>query len=279
MARRGSPSVQYPVCVRHLKSRKDTKLRHFFLCSQCAKQWVEEAFDGNDPLSALEAIKGYCLHCNREGTVRLYTWFLCDICDRVARSIGRNHVAERSILDFWDNHVKCSFPHLTISQNDVASLRPRRDTDATGEAPLDFLVHDERSGELILGIENKTGRSSIKDMSQFQLDLSDCDSILYHVRESNIPAYVIHAQVLESWKPPTNGFQVVGLWWTDIYRMAENFKNIRLRRDERRGAAYFGKAAFSPIDTFVSELFEQHGTLRLVEQLRKEGIPQLYSCE
>lgn len=261
MTQRGSASVQYPVCVRHLKSRKDVKLRHFFLCSQCASQWVADAFDGNRPVSTLEEISGYCLHCNREGTVRLYTWFLCDICDRVARSIGRNHVAERSILDFWEEHVRTRYPYLQISQNDVASLRPRRDTDATGEAPFDFLIRDERGGEVVLGVENKTGRSSIKDMSQFQLDLSDCDSILHHVRERDIPAYVIHAQVLEVWKPPTNGFVMVGLWWTDIYRMAIHFKNVRLRRDERRGAAYFGKRAFSPIDTFVEELYDQDGAL------------------
>lgn len=271
-------SIEYPVCVRHLKPRKDVKLRHFFLCSKCTHEWVTDAFSGNAPVASLEVIPGYCALCNRETNVRLQTWFLCDICDRVARSIGRNHVAEKAILDFWNQHVTQKCPHLAIAQNDVASLRPRRSTDISGEAPLDFLVRDNRSGEVVVGIESKTGRSSITDMSQFQLDLSDCDSILHHVSQEGIPAYVIHAQVLEVWKPPTNGFYVVGLWWTDIFRLAENFKTVRMRRDEQRGAAYFKKTAFSAIDTFSEELYEG-GELRLKQRLHDGGIPRLYVTE
>jgi hypothetical protein len=74
-------------------------------------------------------------------------------------------------------------------------------------------------------------------MSQFQLDVSDCDSIVNDMRRLNVPAYVIHAQVLEVWQPPTMGFQIVGLWWTDVYRMAEHFKKLQQRKDEQRSAA------------------------------------------
>lgn len=225
-------SPTYPTCVRHLKPRKDVGLRHYFWCDACTKQWVTEAFDGHDPVATGEPLKGYCLLCNQAKTVRLRTWFLCDICDRVARSIGRNHVAEHAILDFWAEQVKPKFPQLVIRQNDVSSLRPRRDTDVSGRGPLDFLVKDASTGKLLFGIENKTGRSSIREMSQFQLDVSDCDSILNHVRELDVPAYIIHAQVLEIWEPPTVGFRVVGLWWTDIYRMAENFIDVKMRRTE-----------------------------------------------
>jgi len=272
-------AIEYPLCVRHLKRRKDVRLRLFFLCDACADQWTTEAFDGNEPLWTGEAVSGYCLLCNSITTVRLRAWFLCDICDRVARSIGRNHVAEQAVLDFWEATVQTRFPHLSIVQNDRSSLRPRRDTDVTGKGPLDFLVTDEQAGRLVFGIENKTGRSSMRDMSQFQLDVSDCDSILNGVRELGVPAFIVHAQVLEQWAPPTMGFRAVSLWWSDIYLMTEHFTSVRMRRDERRGAAYFKKQAFAAIDTFADALYNDAGKLAIEERFHEEGIPPMYVSE
>lgn len=269
----------YPTCVRHLQPRKDVRLRHFFLCDACAEKWTNEAFAGNKPLYEGDQVNGYCQLCNVRQVVRLHTWFLCDICDRVARSIGRNHVAEQAILDFWRKSVQSRFPYLVIEQNDPSALRPRRTTDATGEGPLDFLVRDTRSRAVVLGIENKTGRSSIRDMSAFQLDVSDCDSILHHVRELSIPAYVIHAQVLELWEPPTQGYQTVGLWWSDIYQMTGHFREIRMRRDEQRGAAYFSKRAFQSIETLSGALVNNDGELALVATFRQRGVPQMYQTD
>lgn len=277
--RASGEQIEYPACVRHLRPRKDVRLRHFFLCDPCANQWTSDAFDGNRSLWTGEAVKGYCQLCNQRRGVRLRTWFLCDICDRVARSIGRNHVAERAILDYWHDHVRPRFPFLAIEQNDPSALRPRRTTDVSGEGPLDFLVRDERSGEVVVGVENKTGRSAIHEMSAFQLDISDCDSILHHVRDLNIPAYVIHAQVLEVWEPPTVGYRAVGLWWTDIYQMAEHFRDVRMRRDERRGAAFFSKQAFHTIDSLPESLTTESGELSLVARFRREGVPVLYQAE
>jgi hypothetical protein len=152
-----------------------------------------------------EKVKGYCLLCNsRKDGIKLRTWFLCDICDRVAKSIG-HHVAEQSILDFWQQRVRPKYPWLGLLQNDVPSLRPRRNTDESGVAPVDFLAVDERRKRKVFGIQNKTGRSSIQEMSQFQLDTSDCDCILNDMRALKIPMYVIHAQVLELWEPPSGG--------------------------------------------------------------------------
>lgn len=269
-------AIVYPTCVRHLKSRKDVRLRHFFLCDECSELWTIEAFDGNKPLYEAEELEGYCLLCNQLLTVRMRTWFLCDVCNRVAGSIGKNHVAERAIMDFWKGSVQSRYPNLKMRQNDISSLRPRRDTDQTGLGPLDFLIEDLGSGQIVLGAENKTGRSSIKEMSQFQLDLSDCDSILNHVRELDIPAYIIHAQVLENWHPPTLGFRCVGLWWTDIYSMSEHFSSIRMRRDERRGAAFYRKKAFLPIETLPDQLFNEEGDLTLVKRYQAEGLPNMY---
>jgi hypothetical protein len=207
--------------------------------------------------------------------VRLRTWFLCDICHRVAGSIGRNHVAEQAILDFWEESVKQKFPSVRLVQNDPSALRPRRDTDRSGIAPLDFLAFDENTRRNVIGIENKTGRSSIREMSQFQLDISDCDCILNEMRALQIPVYVLHAQVLEVWHPPTMGYRVVGLWWSDVYVMAEHFKAVRMRRDESRGAAYFGKRAFSDIASLADHLWGK-GDFALVERFRQEGLPTMY---
>ncbi len=249
------------------------------MCDTCAQTWTNEAFGGNASLWDGLEVEGYCHLCNNRTNVRLRTWFLCDICWRVAGSIGRNHVAEKAILEWWREHIEPSHPHLVIEQNDASALRPRRDGDVSGEGPLDFLIRDHRSGEVVLGIENKTGRSSIKEMSAFQLDVSDCDSILHHVRALGVPCYLVHAQVLEKWEPPTMGFETIGLWWTDIYQMASEFRDVRMRRDEQRGAAYFRKAAFHDMDTLADALFDDNDNLALVERYRREGIPQLYKID
>jgi hypothetical protein len=267
--------IVYPTCARHAKARKDVRLRHYFLCDDCANQWVKEAFAGSASLYDGERLKGYCLLCNRQREVRLRTWFLCDICHRVAGAIGRNHVAELAIVEFWDKHVKPLLPHLELVRNDISSLRPRRDTDESGTAPIDFLARDTRTQADMFGIENKTGRSSIRDMSQFQLDVSDCDTIIHDMQRLKVPSYVIHAQVLEVWQPPTMGFQIVGLWWTDVYRMGQHFKAVKKRADENRGAAYFGKKAFAAIDTFPADV----QAMALVNRFKKEGIPQMYRSE
>jgi hypothetical protein len=249
------------------------------MCDACTAQWSKEAFAGNHPLYEGEPVSGYCLLCNvMHKRVRMRTWFLCDICYRVAGSIGRNHVAEQAILQFWEDHVRPRFPNLTLVQNDPSSLLPRRETDQSAIAPVDFLARDATSGKNVFAIENKTGRSSISEMSQFQLDVSDCDTILNEMRALRIPVYIVHAQVLETWHPPTMGFRVVGLWWSDVYRMAEHFKSVSMRRDEMRGAAYFNRRAFLAIETLPDAL-QGKKNWALVEKYRREGIPKMYRDE
>ena len=184
-------------------------------------------------------------------------------------------MAEQAILDFWEELVLPRFPNLTLTQNDSSSLRPRRETDQSAVAPIDFLARDTNTEMDVFGIENKTGRSSIREMSQFQLDVSDCDTIINDMRTLQIPAYVIHAQVLEEWRPPTVGFKAIGLWWSDVYTMAENFKSVRMRRDEMRGAAYFNKRAFLPIASLPDALKGEQDWA-LVERFQRDGILPMY---
>jgi hypothetical protein len=259
-----------------LKTRKDVRLRHFFLCDECANAWTSGPFAGNAPLYEGESVEGYCGLCNKQSRdIKLRTWFLCDICCCVAGSIGRNHVAEEAIIQFWQENVAPKYPTLTLVQKDISSLMPRRDTDLSASASIDFIVVDEDRKQTVFGIENKTGRSSINEMSQFQLDVSDCDTILNDMQRISAPAYVVHAQVLEIWEPPTMGFRIVGLWWSDVYTMSEHFKSIRTRRDEMRGAAYFGKKAFYPMSTFAHAIMDGDD-YALLKRYEEQGPPQMY---
>jgi hypothetical protein len=77
------PPMVWPTCVRHSAPAKDTKFRYFFLCDDCCVKWTAEAFSGNAPLHSSAAVDGYCLLCNQVKSVRMRTWFLCDVCNRV----------------------------------------------------------------------------------------------------------------------------------------------------------------------------------------------------
>jgi len=135
----------------------------------------------------------------------------------------------------------------------------------------------KRAGKLkpAFGIENKTGRSSIKEMSQFQLDTSDCDTICNEMKRLKIPVVIIHAQVLENWHAPTVGFRIVGLWWSDVYQMAANFTKTAKRRDENRGAAFFRKKAFGTMDNVVA-LLAGKKRKTFLNKFKSKGVPKLY---
>jgi hypothetical protein len=130
-----APAMVWPTCVRHSAPAKDTRFRYFFLCDDCCAKWTAEAFSGNAPLHTSEPVNGFCLLCNQVKAVRMRTWFLCEVCNRVAASIGRNHVAELALEAFWKQHVQSRLPHLKLTRNDIAALRPRRRTDERATAP------------------------------------------------------------------------------------------------------------------------------------------------
>jgi len=65
MRKSAKPVLEYPVCVRELKARKDARLRQFFLCDTCAKVWSVDAFNRNQPLYVGERVEGFCQLCNK----------------------------------------------------------------------------------------------------------------------------------------------------------------------------------------------------------------------
>jgi hypothetical protein len=56
---------------------------------------------------------------------------------------------------------------------------------------------------------------------------------------------------------------------------SEHFKSVKQRRDEQRGAAYFGKKAFAGIETFPADV----QAMSLVNRFKREGIVPMYRSE
>ena len=277
------PYASY-VCARHGVPAKDATLSDLFLCDDCAAKWQAEAFGGQDPAYVGAPVGGFCLNCNVERPdVCLRQWFLCGTCERVARSIGRSVVAERYVMAQWDQGITPVTPHLHLRKTDEPTLRRReRDASETKTAEIDFAAQDEDEKDAF-GFELKTGRSHISGLAQvgsriseFQLDTSDCDDITTVIDREGIPVYLLHVQVIDRAHPPTLEYKALAGWWTDVFRMAEHFKRIRVRPRETRNAAYYDTAMFEPLDTFAEHL-RSGEYKKLAERLRREGIPDLYS--
>jgi hypothetical protein len=208
------------LCARHGERSWDTSLSSLYLCEVCAAQFQEKAFGDEPPCYVGSALEGYCLHCNeRRADIRLRQWFLCGVCDRVVRSIGRSVVAARYVLAVWENRVAPVAPTVEFRETDVPELQPRsKETIAAKVATADFMANDRDSGELLFGVELKTGKSYItgdaigSKMGQFQLDTSDCDDILTVVDRERVPVYLAHVQVVDRAEPPTVRYAALGLW-------------------------------------------------------------------
>jgi len=270
-------------CAREGLPRSDAGLESLFLCDNCAKNFTDNAFRGSEPEFVGEAVKGYCLHCNRFlENIRLRQWYLCGVCNRVVRSIGRSIVADESVVQWWDREVKPKFSHLELNITDPPELRPRgQDIIQSKVARIDFTCHDTQSHEDVFGIELKTGRSHIQGssignrMGQFQLDNSDCDDILEVVQRENMPVYLIHAQVIDRASPPTIYYVAVGLWWTDLFSMEDNFRENRTRPRETRTAAYYDTNMFREMGEFIDHLLD-NGPDHMRKRIKIKGIPRLY---
>jgi hypothetical protein len=261
------------ICRRENKPRKDTKLYGFFLCKTCYKKFTKVL--GNPDYKGDERLDGYCSYCNRSDEVSRICWFLCDVCNRVVSSFGREKAASRFILDFWkkevNKHTKWRGTKLKVL--DPASLRKYTQGKKTSFSDPDFINIDNKENPLFF-IEMKTGRNSIKDMSQFQLDTSDCDDIMAGAKKYKIPSYLFHLMVREEYKPPTFKHVALGAWWVNTFDMIDAFKNIRMRDKERRNAAFFSRKMFKPIGEFFDHL--NNPEFEILTKKSKDEIPVLY---
>jgi len=271
------------VCARHGARSWDTNLANLFLCDDCAAGWTAVAFEGEPSAYVGPPTGGYCLNCNVDRVdVALRQWFLCGTCERVARSIGRSVVAERFVAQQWDELVVPHAATLVLEGTDAPTLRHRgKDDSKNKHAEIDFVARDSGAAPAF-GFELKTGKSHLSGvapvgapMGQFQLDTSDCDDITAVMEREGIPVYLLHVQVIDRAHAPTVEYRALAGWWTDPFRMHENFNHVQRRPRETRDAAYYNVKMFQPLST-LAEHIENDGPARLAERIREEGIPALY---
>lgn len=248
------------MCARHNKKRNDTRIRSYFLCEDCGVKFETQALHNAHPIFRIKIDEGefFCSNCNEKKVLSLYQWYICDVCDRVLRSIGRGLEADRGIIKWWNNaknHVE--YP-LVLRETDPPQLEP---INGGGDGDdLDFKWMTDDSS--LFGAEIKTGRNHLSGgnigsgMSRFQLDVSDIESILSSMekRDPFIPAYLFHCQVVDIPQPPTTKFDCVGIWWTSVLDLINSIEEIKQRPRENRPAAYINTTVFNQIDSFVDEM-------------------------
>lgn len=249
------------ICARHNKKRNDARLRSYFLCKDCGIRFQTRALNKKHPVFYMELAKGpyRCSHCNEIKEIALYQWFVCDICDRVLRSIGRGITSNKGVIDWWSSQKILDSSLPEIIETDPPDLKSIANNDE--EPKLDFEWKD--SNDVVLfGAEVKTGRNHLQGgtigsgMSQFQLDVSDIESILDAMERdgSFVPAFVLHCQVVDVPEPPTQKFDCVGIWWTSIDNLIDHIQEIKQRPRENRPAAYISTNAFNNIDSLIDEV-------------------------
>jgi Helix-hairpin-helix domain len=265
------------VCARHGQPAGDAGLSGFFLCPDCTDEWIDAAFAGAAPEWEGEEVTGRCINCNLRRAVRFRQWFLCAVCERVARSIGRSVEAEREVSDTWTRSAGAGWKLRPV---DPPRLRRPGSSGGSKVATLDFIV--TRRGKKVAGIELKTGRGEIGGtgigtrIARFQLDVSDCDDIRVAAQGAGVVPYVVHAQVIDRAEPPTVRHVTTGLWWAEYLSLRGAFLETRRRPRENRPAAYFGLDAFRPIDELASHLAAMDFDAE-IEKLNRMGWPALYS--
>lgn len=247
--------------ARHGKKRTDTRLRSYFLCEQCGNGFRTLALNNTAPAFMMRMTDGpfYCSHCNKTKTLYLHQWLVCDICDRVLRSIGRGIEANKSVLEWWEKQRANDLSLPRLVETDPPNLRPFGDR---GNASSLDLTAKIGAVTTPFGVELKTeeiifrGGNIGSGMTQFQLDVNDIQSVLEDIQnaDSFIPAYVFHCQVVDVPKPPTTKFECVGIWWVSIKDLIGNIVEIRQRFRENRPAAYIATFVFKQITSFIDEV-------------------------
>lgn len=263
-------------CARCRIERVDTALASFFLCNDCAIALAERAFNSTGPSFWGFGVESYCALCNERKDLKLAQWFLCPYCERMVNSYRLGRVSQDYSLAEWGRLVMPVTPGITIEPVDPVVLSPyERPKRKRGLAvSLDYRMMS--AGEQLAWVELKTGQRSIIEFATFQLDHSDCDDILNVVRRTNLPAYVLHAQLDREYHPPSDRSVPRGAWWTDIYLMADAYQESRRRRTNGgKMAAHFAPVCFAPLESLGPALRDGHHRA-LRERLQREGPPALY---
>ncbi|RLI55422.1 MAG: hypothetical protein DRO87_09060 [Candidatus Thorarchaeota archaeon] len=255
------------ICARHNRERGDTRIRTYFLCENCSKSFEEQALNNARPIyeTVLEGGPFFCAHCNEKKQLKMYQWYVCDVCDRVLRSIGRGLEADRGVLSWWEDRKRENPSLPEIEETDQPRLLPVESSEekAGKESKFDFEWRDD--GNILFGVEIKTGRNRMEGgsvgskMTQFQLDVTDIENTISAMSDDGVftPAYLYHCQVVDIPSPPTAKYECVHIWWTSMDDLIRSIKDIRERPRETRPAAYIDTTAFKPIDEFVDEIESQ----------------------
>jgi hypothetical protein len=253
-------SVFWEKCARHTNSQTARNLAYVFLCDACAERLRTEALNDRAPVFRGGLQGGYCGLCNDLREVRFLQWFACQVCWNVVVAYQKSIVAAQSVRDFWNSSVQPANPAFDLQELDEMQLLPylrkgRTKRQAAEELEgLDFLAIEASEGVAHprFHIELKSGPGAIPEMTRFQLDVNDFNDIAGAALNTELPAYVFHAQVELDYVPPTRRAVCRGLWWTDVLRLQEHLRSSATRRDEAKKALYFDTAAFRPMEEFPS---------------------------
>ncbi len=262
-------------CARHNSVRADSRLVGLFLCHECNK-----LFSGIVPAFSYSPVTGYCSYCGKQKQVREEFWFLCGICERIVKSYAAEQAATSFLSDWWVRAAKSDewLKNVEFRRTDPVRLMSYGEHQKWRQSPHDsnpdFTGVNSKTENKLFAIEMKTGRSSIKKMSAFQLDVSDCDDMLSFVKVLRIPSYLFHVQVLEEYLPPTFRKVAVNGWWMSVFDMERAFKEIRMRQREQRPAAFFKRTAFKPLDAFLAHVKSEE--MAAIKKELKSRLPQLY---
>jgi len=254
-----------------------------FLCDDCKDLFERELFSGIEPNFTYTSVTGYCSYCGLSKEIKERFWYLCGICERIVKSYAAERAATSFILDWWnetskiDEHIK----KIEMKRTDPVRLMSFEEHEkwrkSEHESNPDFTGIEIEADHKLFAVEMKTGRSSIKKMSAFQLDVSDCDDILTFVKSLRIPSYVFHVQVVEEFKPPTFRKVAISGWWASVYDMEKAFTTTRTRQREQRPAAYFKRTAFKPLSEFPAHIASEQ-FVAMKQRLQKR-LPKMYKLQ
>jgi hypothetical protein len=250
-----------------------------FFCDECADLFKEKVFERKDPEFVYTEVRGYCAYCGGDRPVRERFWYLCNICERVVRSYPSEKAASKFVLGWWEDVQRriSTLRDVRLDLTDpvkLMSFQSHKTWKETKQFNPDFTAFPGSAGDPLFGVEMKTGRSAIPEMSMFQLDVSDCDDIMGWVKPLQLPAFLFHIQVTEEFRPPTSRRVARDGWYIDLFEMAQNFKGTRQRPRENRPAAYYNRKGFHPLGDFGGPDF-----LRDVGAMKNKlehGMPTLY---